>query len=112
MPIKLSDLQNQTRALAFGFGGETVNLVYWPHRITPDLMARFGVLTNAEVAVVVVAEWDVLGDDGRPLPVTAEVCRILPSEFLREVVKEVVEDSAAPKASKPRSPDGSTPAAS
>lgn len=112
MPLKLSDLQKEKRALAFGFLGETANLVYRPGAITPEFMGKLGTLTNAEAVVVLVAEWDILGEDGAPLPVTDAVCAILPGEFLREVVKEVIEDSAAPKASRRSSPAGSTPAAS
>jgi len=101
MPIKLSDLQKQTRPLTLDFSGEQINVIYRPGAITPALTARFVDMSNAEAVPIIVAEWDILGDDGQPLPVTAEICETLPLEFLRAVVREVIADSASPKANKP-----------
>lgn len=38
-----------------------------------------------EVLSTMVAEWDVLGEDGKPIPISAEVIRDLPLDFVYEM---------------------------
>lgn len=38
-----------------------------------------------EVLTKMVAEWDVLGEDGKPIPISAEVIRDLPLDFVYEM---------------------------
>lgn len=97
MPIRISDLRKETRPASFEWEGETVNLKYRPGAVTAQMqMSAAGIATvgdNAEMVVeyvggyieamaLLVAEWDVLGEDGKPLPITVETMETLTLPFL------------------------------
>lgn len=115
MPLKLADLRKETRAVTFPFAGESVTVVYRPRLLSPvlrvQLLGGAGMFLEGEEAERVtlgrfvevnreycaalaglLESWDVLGDDGEPLPATAEWLEQFDAEFVRALVAAIVQD--------------------
>ena len=97
--IKMSAMAEMEQSITVEWFGETADMVVLPGRVTREMVAGFdaeeatdGII---EQVVTLVKSWDVLGDDGEPLPVTVEVAQKLPLMFLAAIVREVVESVAA-----------------
>lgn len=97
MPIRISDLRKETRSVSFEWEGETVNLKYRPGAVTAQMqMSAAGIATLGDNAGLVVeylgnyiesmasliAEWDVLGEDGTPIPISVETMELLTLPFI------------------------------
>lgn len=116
MPLSLGDLRSRTRRVAVPVAGETLEVEYRPTALTPGLIAWLrGIEADgqperlAEVLCQVVIGWDLLGDDGAPLPVTEEVARELPLRLLGVIVRAVLEDAQEDPPSPGTSAAGSAP---
>lgn len=120
MAVKLSDLARATKTATFDWDGEVVNLVFRPAALTPGLqlaLARLaspvdpGESTGNQFASIadqtldyldalckLLVSWDVLGEDGAPLPVTRANLELLPWDFLGAAY------NAVQKANSPNAP--------
>ena len=102
MPIRMSDVLKETRTETFEYSGEQVTVEFRQNALTPqfsEMVLRFTELENeegtgrlrleselsgelVEALVWLMTEWDVLGDNGKPLPITKANLRRLPTSFL------------------------------
>ena len=100
MPIKIGDLSKEVREISFVFADETVNLSYKVGKYTGEAELRLSEAqtdkqpVNGLVNLLdgMLVSWDVLEDDGKPMPVTVENLRRLPVNFLAEVANTITED--------------------
>ena len=102
MPINLGDLTKQTRTVTVRFEGtdDTLTVAYRPHCLTPARQAAFSQATregrHTDVMIegiqVLVTEWDLLGEDGQPVPLTAEALAEVPMLVLGAVGAAIGED--------------------
>lgn len=101
MPISLADLTTATRLVAVEYDGQTVNVTYYPGRLTPAVEARLNQANAdnrpaggvADELARIVAGWDVLDEKGKPAPVTADLLRDLPTRFLLALVSAIGADA-------------------
>lgn len=111
MPIRLSDVMKESRKAEFEFSGETVTVEFRQNAVTPqfsEMILRFTELDaledkqesfRAETALTtdlvealvwLVLAWDVLGDNGKPIPITKANLRRLPNQFLYAVLSGIL----------------------
>jgi hypothetical protein len=96
MPISLSHMKNDKRTLTVHYFGDECNVTYRPSALTP---VTENALRDAEdnttlidtLAEMIVA-WDVLDEEGKPLPIEADVLNQLPNAFLGHVLQACRED--------------------
>ena len=82
---RLSQIQkaDETVDVAVSFGDEELNLVVYPNRITGKRRRELAALDDddtegyAELFFDILKSWDLEGDDGKPLPFTAETVDLL-----------------------------------
>jgi hypothetical protein len=109
MPIKLSDLNSNRRTVEFDWNGNDVHIEYRPSAITPIFQSRvFKMDTKDSMNIVdavctMLTGWDVLGDDGNPIEITANILGSFPIEFVTRIVEVVFKDI------KPGTPDEKKP---
>lgn len=112
MGVKFRDLMKETKQATVDFGGETVNFSYRPSAITPQMQlvavrmqsmgddkeenvpSDIGDLMEDFVQVIcnLIFEWDVLGEDGKPLPVNENWVSQMPLSFLSALFGAAVEN--------------------
>lgn len=109
MPINIE--HEEVRTADVEFGGETAAVLFYPRRVTK---AYYDELDNGDgdaidrliaSLVVLIKDWEVIGADGQPLPVTVETLRRLPIDFLSAV-------SAAIREARVPNPKSRTPSTS
>lgn len=122
--MSLAKLAGRVASTSFEYDGETVNLRFYPERLTPVLMSQiaevagladlkpeeaatvsamsrvFGMTEPALAAIIDVVctlleSWDVQGDDGKPYPITHENLQVLPIPFLL-VVMSAMQEAMSP----------------
>lgn len=107
MSFSVSNLRNKRRTIAFTYFDEKGDITYNPGAITDDMIREISEAgdeddldrrpNDAFIAQVVLA-WDVAGDDGDMLPITAPdgspspEMRKLPSAFKNAVVAAIIQD--------------------
>lgn len=111
MPIRLSDVMKESRKVEFEFSGETVTVEVRQNAITPqfsEMLLRFTDLDSTddrqeafrvetaltgdlvEALAWLLLSWDVMGDNGKPVPITKAGLRRLPNSFLYAVLSSVL----------------------
>ncbi|AZF90301.1 MAG: hypothetical protein BPHS0_15 [Phage 5P_3] len=117
MPLRLSSLKKSLRTITMEWDDNTLNVTYRLGEVTPERADRLAAMfeesraedrSNAEIwadILAVVESWDILGDDGNPLPVTAETLAQIPITILRGIAEEITED-ARPMKKKSRASGG------
>lgn len=101
MPIKLADLTKATRTVVADYDGLTVNITYAPGKLTPAVEARLNDANEnnrpasgvADELANIITGWDILGDDGEPVPITAELLHEFPTRFLLACVQAIGSDA-------------------
>lgn len=131
MPLKLADLKKSTKAVTFEFLGESVTVVYRHRVLTPvlrlQLVGGWTMFDDGDTAALTVGraveinreylaalagllvEWDVIGDDGRPLTPSAELLEQFDEEFVRALVAALVRGEQVDPPSGEDSPATSPP---
>lgn len=105
MTITVGALKRNARILSIAVDAESsVDVEYRPGAVTPALVEDVS-KTDAEMPLVqflsaLLVKWDILGEDGQPLPVTPATLAELPLEFLRLVRDAILEDLRGPKATR------------
>jgi hypothetical protein len=126
MPIQLKDVLGNKRTITATWrDGEEFSITYDQGAYTPTLQsemvakAEAGEIDNAETALVLVLvkEWDLIGEDGKPVPITQEAVEKVPMVILNFVLGEIAGDISGNPTStnranrrakkRPRSFDGS-----
>jgi len=112
MGVKFRDLMKETKKASVEYDGETVNFFYRPSAITPQMqLVAVRMQTMGEdkedskpsdmeslmedfVTVIcnLVSEWDVLDENGIPLPVNAAWVSQMPLAFLSALFSAAVEN--------------------
>lgn len=117
MAIKLKDLRQATRTAKFTYAGEEINLTCRPaspwarvafnevaalankpaapnedwQQLTARLEEDGAVMTDyITVIAELVTAWDVLGEDGQPLPITADTIARFPDRFIHQLFAAAV----------------------
>jgi hypothetical protein len=114
---KLSTFRNATRPLVIDTGDpdEPLTVRYRPRALTPRLAEQLTQDTSDESNIartckwleLIVAEWDLLGDDGQPIPLTEAAMQDVPLDVLKFVSDAILEDSRPNQVSSPASAAGS-----
>lgn len=100
MPVRVSNLARNQRALTVPIDGETLTISYLPGRLTPaaedELRAKIddqrGGPALASLLAEMVAGWDLTNDDGSAYPIDEPHLRELPTSFLAVVATAITED--------------------
>jgi len=102
MPITLGKLvAGKRRTVAVEFDGEIINITYTTGKLTPAVEARLNDANEnnrpasgvADELANIITGWDILGDDGEPVPITAELLHEFPTRFLLACVQAIGADN-------------------
>ena len=107
MPISLSSLRDERKQVRVRFGGESLMIWIYPDRLTNDVMDRYREAQEEprdydEMAAAfgeVVDEWDLLGENGEPMPIDGATFRDISLRILNHIWAELVE-AVTPKSRK------------
>lgn len=102
MPITLAEIAVDRRELSIPIGNGVLNIAYNLAGLTPQVEAQFRRAAredrNGEALVTflqpLLLSWDLLGEDGQPLPITEETLQTLPLAFLAQLVEAIGADTA------------------
>ena len=100
MPVTITHLVRDRRTVTVPVGDESLTVTYRPSGFTPETEARLRQYADdqrggaALVALLAdcLVEWDLLDENGKPLPINAKTLSSLPTLFLSQVVQAVTED--------------------
>lgn len=102
MPVRLSDLTKRERTVAVPFDGvdAPLNVTYRPDKWTPAAEAHYRSFYtdmkpgHALAAYVAgrVTSWDLVGDDGAPIPLTEAALADVDMAVLDKVVMAILND--------------------
>lgn len=92
MSLTLADLAADRRTIPVKYFDHEAELTYRPSLYTGEMFSRLNVMPTAQFIAELVEKWDVLGDDGEPLALDADVVSTLPIGFLRVVADSIIED--------------------
>lgn len=107
MPVTLAGLNARRAVVKIKVDGETLTVTYNRSVITPNLQSRLRESRDEEGGSLVrftrdaVVEWDLLGEDGKPLPLDENTLGSVPSDILLLIETAIYEDL---------SPNSETPA--
>ena len=98
---KLSSIQkaDETVSVAVDFGGDTLNMVVYPNRITGKRRKAFAALDDddsesyAELFFDIIKEWDLLADDESVLPFNADTVDLLSIPTTIRIFNEIGEST-------------------
>lgn len=116
MPMRLADIVKEVQTLDFEYGEETAQIEFRVNAVTPqqsELIMRMGELFRAgqagndettitlqqetelnaeliDVLLWLLVSWDVLGRNGKPVPITRNELKKLPSAFLYSLFGAIV----------------------
>lgn len=107
MPITLATVNARRATVSIRIEGETLNVTYDRSVIRPSLQAQMTAWGESESGQAVmftlaaVKEWDLLGEDGKPLPLDEATVRELPTDILwmihRAIYADLDPNSATPE---------------
>lgn len=104
--MRLTDLRNKTRKIQVEISGETAEVEYRLHSVTPGFLAELKALNDIDSVMrqveQAVARWELLDEDGREIPATREAITQyeIPVEFLTRVLNAVTADMRSGKEEK------------
>lgn len=103
MPIRLKDLQQQTRPLSVTYEDQQLALHYYPHRLTSSFYENLEEIPEKELhrrvdhqLAHLLADWDLLDEAGALLPPSAEVLRELSLGVKAAVLEAIAADLNPP----------------
>lgn len=98
MPVSLSDLRNDSRNIRIFFSGSDLNVEVFPHRLTNDVLDQFRDASEdrdydgmARAFNQVVVSWDLLGEDGEPMPIDGNTFRVISTSIINHIWTEIAE---------------------
>jgi hypothetical protein len=105
MPVRLSELVNDSKTVSVAVGDHVVNIAYRPNAITMPALLRLDTMSTATAAEQVeimadmlanfIARWDILGDDNQPIPVTTVTLKALPYRLIMLIMDAIRNDTEA-----------------
>lgn len=105
MPVRLSELVNDSKTVAVSVGDFNINISYRPNAITMPALLRLDTMTDATAAEQVeimaemladfIGDWDILGDDDKPIPVNVETLKAMPYRLIMLIMDAIRSDTEA-----------------
>lgn len=100
MPIRASALTADRRSLKVAFGDDALSLTYKPSAVNAVQEAREleerekgqHLMAQARSLAEIITGWDLVDDDGAPLPVSAEIIAPLGLDFTAKVTRAILDD--------------------
>lgn len=107
MPVSFSQIASNTASVTFSYGSSTVTAMYYPGRITDDMLALVDsiptlkessaismVRTLNDILCEIIKEWDVYEDDKQTIMYPLDPARLgkLPLTFRVLVFNEILSD--------------------
>ncbi len=116
MPISIAALAANRRTVNIDFDGDTLKVVYRPsainaaqeHRELEDKAVGKYVLSIIHTLTETIVSWDLLGDDGQPLPLTEDALKPLGIDILSKISSAIIADALPNRTTQPNS-NGSSP---
>jgi hypothetical protein len=120
VPIRLSAVIADRRPLKVAFGDDTLSLTYKPSSVNAVQEARElderekgqHLMAQARSLAEIIASWDLQDDDGKPLPVSADVIAPLGLDFTSKVTRAILDDLLPNRTTASDSRNGSQAASS
>ena len=120
MPIRLSALTADRRTLKIEFGDDALSVTYRPSAFNVKQEARENeekgrgehIAAQARSLAEIIASWDLLGEDGKPVPPTAEVIGSLGLDVTSKITRAILDDLLPNPKKGAGSPNGSAAAGS
>lgn len=120
MPLRASALAADRKPLQIVFDQGDLNLVYKPSAINAaqeereiaDKATGRTIMAYINSLVETVTSWDLLDDDGQPLPITKEALAPFGFGVVRHIFDEIIRDSLPNQKTRSTSSDGSPGAGS
>ena len=115
MALSIATLAAKKADHKFDFAGEVVRIEYYPHKITPNYMARLQAIgeaddngedektiqsADARMVSELIINWDVEAEAGVPFPPTYDNLLTAPTSLVSRVAAEIV--TAVGKLATPR----------
>jgi hypothetical protein len=103
MPVRLSELVNDLRWIEIPIGNEALNIAYRPNGVNIEVVSSLETLTDGNiealcpVLVALIAEWDLLDDDGIMIPLTVPSVRTVPLPILELITQGIMDSRNAEK---------------
>jgi len=105
MAVALSNMKARTKLISVNWDGESVDVSYYPHRVTPELLEKVTSAAdqdNLDVLGVmlepVLEWWDILEEEGGPrLPTDAATIKTIPMSFLGKLQEAIQEAQRPPE---------------
>ncbi|HEX2614004.1 MAG TPA: hypothetical protein VHL10_00805 [Nitrososphaera sp.] len=115
MPVSLSQIVADTATVSIGIEGETLNVTYYPNRVTDETLAQFGALDSVtidmqgaltslnEMLCTLIKTWDFYEDEAQTtlIPITVERLAGVPL-FLKAKIAFGIMGDIRPEASGPQ----------
>jgi hypothetical protein len=96
MPINLSNLKNDKRTVTAHYFGDECGVTYRPSELTPTVESAIrdaeGNTVLVDTLCKLIVAWEVMGDDGQPLPIEPDTLGNLPSAFLGAILQACRDD--------------------
>lgn len=100
MPIRVSALTADRRTLKVAFGDDALSITYKPSAVNAVQEAREleerekgqHLMAQARSLAEIVTSWDLQDDDGKPLPVTADVIAPIGLDFTAKLTRAILDD--------------------
>ncbi len=116
MPISISALTANRRTVNIDFSGETLKVTYRPSAINAaqeerelaDRETGHHVMSIIRTLIENIVSWDLLGEDGQPLPLTEDALKPLGIDVLQTISNSIVRDALPNRTTQPSS-NGSSP---
>jgi hypothetical protein len=107
MPLSFAQIQADVRTINVSYFEHNFSVTYRPSENTPrknsaaQELEEGGDTNKATIDTLcrVMIAWDVLGDDGKPLPITAETLGDMPYAILTSIVQAIGADGSPKPAS-------------
>jgi hypothetical protein len=111
VPISISALAANRRTVNIDFSGETLRVTYKPSAINASQEEReladketgHHVLSIIRTLTETIVSWDLLGEDGQPLPLTEDALKPLGIDILSQISRAIVRDALPNRTTQPSS---------
>jgi hypothetical protein len=100
MSITIKDLMAGGKSVKLTYDDFELNVEYKPSAITPTLQAEIAKMdfnsmsATVSLMIKILSGWDILGDDGLPIPIDEDTLNGLPIRLLGQINKAVFDDLA------------------
>jgi hypothetical protein len=103
MPVRLSELVNDLRWIHINIAGQELNVAYRPNAVSIQLYALRENMTEGNIEALcpvlttLIAEWDLVDDEGAMIPIDEETFRRLPFPLVEMITEQLTDTMGAEK---------------